>query len=268
MFYPLKKDIFYSNDERLEEFIYTKINYPIVIVGSSLSIVFDGKSLFKQPSFDLCFPLSGACTGIETIKRINKIPSILLVEINHIDRGEDSLLIKNIFSEPLFSLKQSLPILLKKNQILHNVIDRFKTPQNNIINSQKPPAILYNSLLASAQKDCAESFNIERFKKNFLILKENLDALSKKGCIICFYELPMDSSLYKSPLLVYERNSINKLAAEKGYKCIEPDTSRNYNTGDGAHLLRTDGDIYIINPIFISRSGFSIWKILSFIKKV
>jgi hypothetical protein len=245
MFYPLKKDIFYSNDERLEEFIYTKKNYPIVIAGSSLSIIFDGKNLFKQPGFDLCFPLSGACTGIETIKRTNKTPVILLIEINHIDRGEDSLLIKNVFSEPLFSLKQSLPMLLKKNQILHNIVDRFKTPQNNIINNQKPPAILYNSLLASAQKDWAESFNIERFKKNFLTLKQNLDILSKKGCIICFYELPMDSSLYKSSLLVYERNSLTKLAADKGYKFIKSDTSRNYNTGDGVHLLRSDGDIYI-----------------------
>lgn len=241
----MKKDIFYSNDERLEEFIYTKENYPIVIVGSSLSIIFDGKALFKKSRFDLCFPFSGACTGIETIRRINKTPSILLIEINHIDRGEDSLLITNTFSEPLFSLKQSLPMLLKKNQILHNLVDRFKTPQNNIINSQQPPAILYNSLLASAQKDWAESFNIERFKKNFLTLSGNLEDLSKKGCIICFYELPMDSSLYRSPLLVYERNCLTKLAVQKGYKFIKSDTSRRYNTGDGVHLLRSDADKFI-----------------------
>ena len=41
--------MFYTNDERTEEYVYAKKDFPIVLVGSSLSGAFEGRNLFNQP---------------------------------------------------------------------------------------------------------------------------------------------------------------------------------------------------------------------------
>jgi hypothetical protein len=243
--FPLKKNVFYTNEERVEEFTYNKKLYSIVIAGSSLSGIFEGASLFKESSFMLYLPFTGSCTGIEIIRKTNKIPRKLFIEINHIDRGIDTALLQNNFSEPFYSLKSHFQFLLKKNQLLPNIIDRIKAPHNNVINDERPPAVLYQSLLRTAQKEWNQHPDSANLHQKFLRLEESLNAFSAKGCNIYFYELPMDSSLYKSPLLTYQRNYIINLAAKKGYKFIKPDTTRSYKTGDGVHLLRREGDIYL-----------------------
>jgi len=245
--FPLKKNIFYTNDERTEEFIYWKKQYPIVIAGSSLSGIFTIVHLFRQHYFNMYMPYAGSCTGVEIIKRTQNIPKTLFVETNRIDRGIDTTLIENVFSEPFYSLKYYLPFLLKKNRFLPNLVDRVKAPQINSISLHRPPLVLYNQLLADAQKEWGDLSDAVKAKidRNFLILKESLTSFSKKGCEIYLFEVPMDSSLYKSPLLTYERNCFIKLSKDEGYKFIKADTTRSYKTGDGEHLLKSDGVVYI-----------------------
>jgi len=243
---PLKKTVFYTNDERIEEFIYNNQTYPIVMAGSSLSGAFEvNKQVFDQQYFNMYLPLTGACSSIEVIKRSNKIPKELYIEINHIDRGTDSTLINNTFGQPLYSLKYYLPFLLKKNHLLPNLIDRVKAPHNNTINQQQPPPVLYNELLATTQKEWKQLPDTIRFNKQFTSLKESLKAFSAKGCSIYFYEMPMDSTLNSSALLTYQRNKFINLAATEGYKFIKTDASHTYKTGDGVHLLKDDADSYI-----------------------
>jgi len=243
--HPLKKTVFYTNEERVEEFVYSKKGYPIVLVGSSLSGAFELQSIFNQPYFNLFLPITGAATGIEVIRRTNKIPKELFVEINHIDRGVDSTLMHETFDEPLYTIKYDLPFLLKKNQIIPNIVDRIKKPQNHIINAVQPPPVLYNALLLKAQQEWKQLPDTAKFNKELARIKSVLADFSSKGCRIYFYEMPMDASLNNSPLLTYQRNYFTKLAAEKGYVMIKTDTSRQYLTGDGDHLLSGDADIYI-----------------------
>jgi hypothetical protein len=243
--FPLKKTVFYTNEERVEEFAYSKDNFPIVLVGSSLSGAFESYRLFNQPYFNLFLPNTGAATGIDIVKRTNKIPRKLFIEINHIDRGVDSNLMHEIFDEPLYTIKYDLPFLLKKNQLIPNLIDRVKTPHNNIINAQQPPPVLYNALLLKAQEEWKKLPDTVKFNQQLAHIKAVLNLFSSKGCRIYFYEMPMDHNLYHSPLLTYQRNYFSRLAAEKGYTFIKCDTSRNYLTGDGDHLLSNDGAIYV-----------------------
>jgi hypothetical protein len=233
--FPLKKTVFYSNEERVEEFAYNKDNFPIVLVGSSLSGAFESYRLFNQPYFNLFLPNTGAATGIDILKRTNKIPRKLFIEIN---------LMHEIFDEPLHTIKYDLPFLLKKNQLIPNLIDRVKTPHNNIINAQQPPPVLYNALLLKAQEEWKKLPDTVKFNQQLEHIKAVLNLFSSKGCRIYFYEMPMDHNLYHSPLLTYQRNYFSRLAAEKGYTFIKCDTSRNYLTGDGDHLLSNDGAIY------------------------
>jgi hypothetical protein len=248
IFFPLKKSVFYTNDERAEEFVFGKKKYPIVMTGSSLSGVFKMKRIFNhQIYFDLYLPYRNACTGVELIRRSNNIPKVLFVETNRIDKGIDTALMDNIFDEPFYSLKKHLPFLLKKNRFLPNIVDRIKTPPDNSSHTHRPPAVLYDKLLAKAQKEWWDLPNESKLRtdQNFSRLKETLADFAKKGCTIYLYEVPMDRSLYKSPLLTYQRNCFTKLSKDEGYKFIRADTSRSYNTGDGIHILRGDGAIYI-----------------------
>jgi hypothetical protein len=260
-FFPLKKNVFYTNDERVEEFIYSKKYYPIVLVGSSLGGVFEGKVMFDQPYFNLFLPVTDACTGVEVLRRSKKIPKKLFVEINHIDRGIDTALIENTFETPLFRLKYYLPFLLKKNKLLPNIVDRLKKPVSSGRNSQRPPPVLFNQLLASARSEWSVLPDSNYFGRQLEILNSSLKYLSAKGCDIYFYEVPMDSSLTNSKLLRYQRAYCMRLAARNGYHFIPTDTSRVYDTGDGIHMLEKDADLYTryfikeLNSLAIPSSG-------------
>jgi len=152
-FFPLKKNVFYTNDERTEEYIYSKKDFPIVLVGSSLSGAFEGRHLFNQPYFNLFLPFTGCFTGIEIIRNVQKRPKFLFIEINQFHNGIDSSLIKEILDSPLSRFKNLVPFLQKKNKLFPNLIDRIKKPVAININNSAPPAIQFKQLLFSTQKE-------------------------------------------------------------------------------------------------------------------
>ena len=242
---PLKKNVFYTNEERVEEFIYGSENYPIIEVGSSLSGVFENKQIFDKPCLDLFLPSSNACTGVEIVLNSKKVPEKLFIEINELYKGFDDKLIATIFDEPLHTIKYSFPVLLKKNKIIPNIIDRVKKPYNTVISKERPPAVLFDALMINSRREWSEKLDTVKFKRDMIRLQIDVQALIKKGCKICFYEMPMDSSFIQLPVISYTRNYFDKLCTEKGYHFIKIDTSRNYVTGDGEHLLLDEGDIYL-----------------------
>jgi hypothetical protein len=242
--HPIKRNAFYSNEERAEGYVFDKHQYEVVTVGSSLSGAFEGRSLFDKNYFNLFMPHYGSCAGIEIIRRSNKIPKQLFVEINHIDRGIDSSVIKDVFENDFYKLKYYLPLLQTRNKFLTNFVDKFKKPTSSV-NKQKPPAALFNKLLLSAREEWANEPNIASFDHQFDRLAQSLDLFAAKGCKIAFFEMPIDSSIRNSKLISYQRGRMMELAKQKGFNFIPSDTSRAYQTGDGIHLLQGDRDIYV-----------------------
>ena len=80
----------------------------------------------------------------------------------------------------------------------------------------------------------------------FIHLTSTLDYLRSKGTTILFYEVPMDSSLNLSNLLVYQRNLFEKYAIDKGDTYIHVDQSDVYQTGDGLHMLENSAQRYFL----------------------
>lgn len=242
--FPLSKSIFYTNAERTEEYVYSKKEFPIVIVGSSLSGAFEGHSLFTRPYFNLFLPFTGSCTGLEIVRRSHKIPEVLFIEINHVDRGIDSVLIADVFKTPMYSLKKNIPFLLKKNKLFANILDRLKKPVSNKLNSTQPPAVLYTKMLNASVKEWSKLPDTVYMRLLLNRFKDNLAYLSAHGTKIWFYEVPMDPGITNSPLLVYQRTFFQQLALKNGYTFIKVDQSRPYRTGDGVHMLEKDSEIY------------------------
>lgn len=243
--FPLKKTVFYTNEERTEEYIYGKTNYAAILVGSSLSGAFEEAKIFEEDYFNLYLPFTGASTGLDIIKRSDKIPKRLFIEINYMNRGIDSNLINSIFSSPLYKLKYFLPFLLSKNKIFTNLMDRVKSPNNNKTNESRPADHLYNELITKARSEWNQTPDTNLLRIKMDISRQAVSQIAGKKCEIFFYEMPMDSSITNSPLIVFQRNYYMGLCEKEGYNFIGLDKSRNYETGDGLHLLRNDANIYI-----------------------
>lgn len=242
--FPIKRNAYYSNEERAEGYVFDKHQYEVVTVGSSLSGAFEGRSLFDKNYFNLYMPHYGSCAGIEIIRRSNKIPKQLFVEINHIDRGVDSSVVKDIFENELYKVKYYLPLLQTRNKFLTNFVDKFKKPTSSV-NKQKPPAVLFHKLLINAREEWANEPDKKSFNELYNRMAQSLDIFASKGCKICFFEMPIDSSIRNSKLISYQRKRMMELAKQKGFDFVPSDTSRAYQTGDGIHLLQGDRDIYV-----------------------
>jgi hypothetical protein len=241
---PVKRNAYYSNEERLEAYVFSKAQYGIVSVGSSLSGAFEGRSLFEDNYFNLFASRTGSGTGIEIIRRSNKIPQKLYIEINHIDRGIDSALIQGAFDNALYPYKYYIPVLQTRNKMLVNILDMGKK-QASTVNKVKPPEPLYSRLYKEAEDEWGRFPEQKTFDREFARLVESLDIFAAKGCKIYFFEMPIDSKLIHSNRLNFQRDRVLTLVKQKGYIFIPSDTSRAYNTGDGVHLLQADRDIYV-----------------------
>ncbi len=242
--FPLKKTVFYTNRERIEEFVYGKNNYQTLMVGSSLSGTFEGQQLFPETHFNLYLHFTGALTGIEIIKKSNKIPAKLFIEINYVNREINSLLVNAIFNSPVHHLKDDLPFLLTKNKIFPNLTDRIREPSNNKINKRRPAEHLYKELIKKEQARWSVIKDIRLLNERLDYVKQAAASFASKGCQIYFYEMPMDSSLNNSKLINYQRKYFVELALQNGYTFIDADQGRTYQTGDGVHLLLKDANIY------------------------
>lgn len=238
----------YVNRARVENFIYAKKDFPIVLAGSSLSGVFEepkAKEIFGNDYFNMYLPYSGACTGVEVLRLSKKTPKILFVEINQVHRGTDSDMVKGIFESPIYSYKGLLPFTLAKNKFVSNMIDRFKKPPLNQGSKKQPAAVLYNNLLKRMQKTYGKIEDKKHLDSEIAKLSNTLKEFASNGCQIYLYEMPMDSSLRYSKVLVYERTYFENFAKQNNFHFIPADTSRAYKTGDGDHLLEGERMIYL-----------------------
>jgi hypothetical protein len=247
IFFPLKRPA-YVNKGRVENFIYSKEYYPVVLAGSSLSGIFEetkAKEILGKNYYNLYMPYWGACTGVEVLRLSNRIPKKLFVEINQVHRGTDTNMVRDIFTSPIYKFKNILPFTFEKNKLVPNMIDRFKKTAVNKANSSRPPAELYNNLLKRNQKSYAIIEDKKYVDGQISLLSNTLKEFAAKGCEIYFYEMPMDSSLRYSKLIVYERNYFMNFAKQGQFHFIPADTSRAYKTGDGEHMLESERFVYL-----------------------
>ena len=113
------------------------------------------------------------------------------------------------------------------------------------MSESQPPQKLYAPMLQNAQAKWA-MLDTLKLKPQLAYIAKVLSYFKAQGCKIYFYEMPMDASLTKAKLLVYQRNYFLKMA--KKYHCgyIGIDTAKTFTTGDGEHLLAHDADLFML----------------------
>lgn len=91
-----------ENKVKAQQFVFSEDTISQVLVGSSLSANLHLKK--GQPFiYNLSFIGGGSLTGLEIIKKSNKLPDTLLIEMNWVDRNIDQAMVNQLF-HPLGSL--------------------------------------------------------------------------------------------------------------------------------------------------------------------
>jgi hypothetical protein len=236
-FFPLSKEVFYTNRERAEEFVYSKYSYPVVFAGSGLIGDFDRASVKRENYFNLFFPYSGSCTGVEIIARSGKIPDTIFVELNYIGKGLDEDLVSGLFNNWVYPTRRYIPLLQKKHYPFSLVKEILKPSANRQLKTEKYPEPRYSQSVQKYGEDYSRLNDTIGLHKTLLQLKRNLSYLQSKGSTVVFFEMPVEHHLDKLAKKSFERSAIQSAFAKNSFIWIPADTMGAYSTDDGVHLL-------------------------------
>ena len=233
--FPLKKKQFFTNEERAEEYIYSKENYSIVFVGSGLSghLI---NTVHNSVAFNLFLPYSGACTGVEIVTRSAKIPKVLFIEINYVFKGCDEKLITSLYTPKNYWLKFFLPVFQRRHHVLSivkHIINWFK--KERVVMEVGLPELDYEQLkmFRGFYNQLPEK---RKITKHIESLKKSVDEIGTKNCTVIFFEMPLEKSIASSLLASYQKTELKKIFPIDKYAWIEPDPLDSYYTKDGIHL--------------------------------
>ena len=236
-FFPLNKEVCYTNRERAEEFIYSKKSFPVVFTGSGLIGDFDPASVKRNDYFNLFFPYTGSCTGVEIIVRSGRIPDTLFVELNYIGKGLDEDLVSALFRGWMYPSRRYIPLLQHKHYPFSMVKELLKPAAKRNLKTEKYPEPQYSQSLLKYTEDYGQLNDTIGFQKSLWQLKRNLSYLQAKGSTVVFFEMPVERQLHQLPKKAFERTAIQNVFAEDSFIWIPADTINCYSTDDGVHLL-------------------------------
>jgi hypothetical protein len=234
--FPLKKEEFFTNKERAEEYIYSKKKFSTVFVGSGLTghLI---NTVYNGNVFNFFLPYSGACTGVEIVARSAKIPRVLLIETNFIFKGSDEELIRSLFTPINFWLKLFLPVLQKKHYLFSMLKLWVRSFKKEKITIEDDPQELDYVQLEMFRKMYSQSLDKKQFAGHMERLKKSVDEIATKNCMVIFFEMPLEESIANSLLASYQKKELKKMFPVDKYAWIEPDPLDTYYTKDGIHLV-------------------------------
>jgi ABC-type molybdate transport system substrate-binding protein len=114
-----------KNKIKAESYSYHHEKYNAVIVGSSMSEGLSLKQQFKNTT-TLNFVGGSSVTALDIIKRTNKLPKVIIIETNWMDRPIYNELIENVTNKNFTLLKSFVPSFLEANQPSNVLCHIFK----------------------------------------------------------------------------------------------------------------------------------------------
>ncbi|TDQ10006.1 hypothetical protein [Pedobacter metabolipauper] len=235
---PKDKGVIYTDIEKTELFLYSGHKYKVVTAGSSLIGRFTLKAKTNKNYFNLSLPPSGGCSGVKIIKLSNKIPDTLYLETNYISRGYNKPLIAHTFEPTSHYPKSYFPALQEKNKFFPFFINYLKPGNMDLPSKKRPQGKLFDKLFAKTKEEYSKALNPKEWNAILKELKEDLNYLTAKGCVVVFFEVPLEKEFRNAPKFTFERKSLKAFFNDSKYKWMPPDTTQTYYTGDGKHLLQ------------------------------
>lgn len=233
-----------ENHTKAQFYLNEQANPRVVLCGTSLSSLM---TLWLPDSvYDLSIVGGSALTGVELVKKSGKIPGALGVELNFLLRTEDPYINEDALHPIWNPIRKYLPAFNAYHQPADILTAAWQKHQMRLQVLSVPPSSpnprqsTYDANIGLRKADYAElpdsALCVEMRDYLYGILNE----MQAKGCRPFFYLMPMDTALLHSnrirAYLNYFQNS--------PFPIILPDTTFNWKTADGEHLLPVYGLLF------------------------
>ena len=246
-----------DNFFRAQRYLYEKPPNEKVILGSSLSLRLNGQTLGPD-YFKLTFGGASVFNGLEIVRRANKHPAVVLIEINQVAWDEDKALLHDLFEPWRMKLRYYAPIFREEGRpanfvngigeaLVHaacqwgsRLLGHAPPPELSPGSGALNPALLsrlmrlhHDETLAVAPPNLAGRANR---------LGDYVEPLIRDGSICVFYEMPIDASLTNLPLPVAVRKAMEARFPKDKYHWLNFPRDHDYDTYDGLHLSQAEAD--------------------------
>lgn len=213
-----------------------------VMIGTSLSAVVPTDSL--QGLYKLSMPGLSMMDGLEILKKRAEFPKKVFIEINYFLKPETASF-QSLFNSPVNNkIKKELPAMKEENQPVSILMDKLR-------NRSKPaagmPAVndtvardVFEGLLKGQFELYTQSIDRNQLNNVLIKIEQDVMAMINQGSEVCFFEMPVDSSLEVLPRTLTIRGAIKNRF--KGHPHIHfiPVPEGEFRTKDGIHLIERD----------------------------
>jgi hypothetical protein len=237
-------DQYSLNRIKAERYVYSSINPPVVIVGSSLSALLPRREL-GPGVVNLAFAGIGPMTGLDIIDRAAPRPALIVIESEFIaDPGlaaADPGLADDLFFPVLYQLRRVLPGLRQEFQpatLILNLAWKKEFLPTELTMLEKPDPAILNRMLAVFKKRFATLPPKKFFDNTILKLKRYVAKLTSSGTAIVFLEMPIDPDLQGLPKLIASRRSLRETFPDIPW--ISLSDQGPFLTRDGLHLTHPE----------------------------
>ncbi|MFZ5570647.1 MAG: hypothetical protein ACOZF0_09600 [Thermodesulfobacteriota bacterium] len=242
---------------RAQEYIYSKQEYRIVIVGSSMAVRLDN-DLLPNDCYNLSFSGQSVQDGLEIIKRLQVKPLAVFIETNVITRPMNRPFIENLFSPVLYTLRRAFPALLEKHQpfgLAALAIQRTLPWLGSMVRwvglgGMLPAAYTGKSveILTEAQRKVRDNVIEQTVRENNIppeksvlseqkeILITYRDYLKKAGITVFLFEMPVAEQLRDSVNFKSIKEVTDEIFNPMQYTYLPRPDCTGFSTTDGVHL--------------------------------
>ncbi|MGN6580402.1 MAG: hypothetical protein ACTHJ1_10535 [Bordetella sp.] len=230
-----------TNRIRLENYLDSASNPPIVLVGSSLSTRLAASALGPLVE-NLGISGGSSLTGLDVLAHAHKHPRIVVIEANLLDRPIDVDLIETLFREPISSLRSKIKVLQYRYRPVNLIYGLIAARHVESAEADVPPAI-FNLLLQDQIKSQSRLLNPAIVKNHIVEMTDLVSRLVARGINPVFLTIPVDPALTQSPQANQFRHIFESAFPKSKYCWIRPTLPGVPRTRDGLHLVQADAAI-------------------------
>ena len=220
-----------------ENYIYKEEIPRALIVGSSMAArLFEEK--FSSDTYNLSFSGGTALTGLNIIKENNKLPDVIFIETNLIERNKNQKMIDILF-KPLISKINgkylSLQYTYQPINILLTVIAKyFGSSETEKLNYTPNKKLLEENLARQMETyNNVGDINLYEILSEF---KKIVTYFEKLGVEVVFFQMPVHKSILATKVYQNRRSVMLKMFPNSHFYWIDKDDFDIYKTTDGIHL--------------------------------
>lgn len=242
-----------ANYLNAQEYIHHSGQDLNVVVGSSMANELSQQIL--TPAYaKLTFPAGGPFTGLEIIAKTGKRPPTILIESNTLLKEVDEPMLADVLSPWRRKLREISPIFKEANRpsnfqigLLDGVAGKLRkqqvAAQGETTEVVKPvdPAVL-DAMMEVHRVHLMKTPDPKTLARKIERMGELVDQFTAAGCKCVFFELPVHPSLAGLAQPVAIRNAMATRFPADQYRWIQFDSTRDYQTSDGIHLIRPVAD--------------------------